>query len=94
MSFLVFVIFVFVFGLAVGALARWAVPGPDPMPVWATAALGIGGSIIGGIVARILIGTTGGLLFSFFGALLLLILYRHFVQHRPLTGPGARRPPS
>ncbi len=41
-----------------------------------------------------LIGTTGGLLFSFLGALLLLILYRHFVQHRPLTGPGARRPPS
>ena len=64
------------------------------MPVWATAALGIGGSIIGGIVARILIGTTGGLLFSFLGALLLLILYRHFVQHRPLTGPGARRPPT
>jgi uncharacterized membrane protein YeaQ/YmgE (transglycosylase-associated protein family) len=94
MSFLVFVIFVFVFGLAVGGLARWAVPGPDPMPVWATGALGIGGSIIGGIVARILIGTTGGLLFSFLGALLLLILYRRFVQHRPLTGPGARRPPT
>jgi hypothetical protein len=25
---------------------------------------------------------------------LLLILYRHFVQHRPLTGPGARQPPA
>ena len=94
MSFLVFVVFVFVFGLAIGALARLAVPGPDPMPIWATATLGIGGSIIGGTVARILIGTTGGLLFSFLGAVLLLILYRHFVQHRPLTGPGARRPPS
>jgi uncharacterized membrane protein YeaQ/YmgE (transglycosylase-associated protein family) len=93
-GFIVFLIVAFVFGLAVGGLARWAVPGPDPMPIWATAALGIGGSIIGGIVARILIGTTGGLLFSFLGALLLLLLYRHFVQHRPLTGPGARRPPS
>jgi uncharacterized membrane protein YeaQ/YmgE (transglycosylase-associated protein family) len=94
MSFLVFVIFIFVFGLAIGGLARLAVPGPDPMPIWATAALGIGGSIIGGIVARLLIGTTGGLLFAFLGAVLLLILYRHFVQHRPLTGPGARRPPA
>jgi uncharacterized membrane protein YeaQ/YmgE (transglycosylase-associated protein family) len=94
MSFLVFVIFIFVFGLAIGGLARLAVPGPDPMPIWATAALGIGGSIIGGIVARLLIGTGGGLLFAFLGAVVLLILYRRFVQHRPLTGPGARRPPA
>jgi uncharacterized membrane protein YeaQ/YmgE (transglycosylase-associated protein family) len=94
MGFLVFLVIVFVGGLIVGALARLAVPGPDPMPIWATAALGIGGSLIGGVVARILIGTTGGLLFSFLGAVVLLILYRHFVQHRPLTGPGARRPPA
>jgi uncharacterized membrane protein YeaQ/YmgE (transglycosylase-associated protein family) len=94
MSFLVFLIFIFVFGLAIGGLARLAVPGPDPMPIWATAALGIGGSIIGGIVARLLIGTGGGLLFAFLGAVVLLILYRRFVQHRPLTGPGARRPPA
>ena len=93
MGFLFFLVVVFVFGLAVGALARLAVPGPDPMPIWATAALGIGGSIVGGIVARLLIGSYGGLLVAFLGAVLLLILYRHFVQHRPLTGPGARQPP-
>jgi len=67
MGFLVFLVVVFVFGLAVGALARLAVPGPDPMPIWATAALGIGGSIVGGIVARLLIGSYGGLLFAFLG---------------------------
>jgi uncharacterized membrane protein YeaQ/YmgE (transglycosylase-associated protein family) len=93
-GFILFLILLFVFGFVIGGLARWAVPGPDPMPVWATAALGIGGSIIGGVVARLLIGTAGGLLFAFLGAVLLLILYRHFVQHRPLTGPGARRPPA
>jgi len=81
-------------GLIVGALARLAVPGPDPMPIWATIALGLAGSIVGGVVARILIGTAGGFLFAFLGAVLLLILYRHFVQHRPLTGPGAKRPPA
>ena len=94
MGFLLFLIVVFVSGLVVGALARLAVPGPDPMPIWATAALGIGGSIIGGTIARVLIGSYGGLLFAFLGAVLLLVLYRHFVQHRPLTGPEARRPPS
>jgi uncharacterized membrane protein YeaQ/YmgE (transglycosylase-associated protein family) len=91
---IVFIIVLLVGGLIVGALARLAVPGPDPMPIWATIALGVGGAIIGGIIARLLIGTTGGFLFAFLGAVLLLIAYRHFVQHRPLTGPGARRPPA
>jgi uncharacterized membrane protein YeaQ/YmgE (transglycosylase-associated protein family) len=90
---ILFIILVFVFGFAIGGLARWAVPGPDPMSVWATAALGIGGAIIGGIIARLLIGTGGGFLFAFLGAVVLLILYRKFVQHRPITGPGAHQPP-
>jgi uncharacterized membrane protein YeaQ/YmgE (transglycosylase-associated protein family) len=90
---LAFIIIVLVGGLIVGALARLAVPGPDPMSIPATIGLGIGGSIVGGIVARILLGTYGGFLFAFLGAVLLLILYRKFVQNRPLTGPGARRAP-
>jgi uncharacterized membrane protein YeaQ/YmgE (transglycosylase-associated protein family) len=94
MGLLVFIIVVLVEGLIVGALARLAVPGPDPMSIPATIALGIGGSFIGGIIARVLIGSYGGLLFAFLGAVLLLILYRKFVQHRPLTGPDAHRPPS
>ena len=94
MGLILFVIVVFVGGLIVGGLARLAVPGPDPMPLWATAALGIGGSIVGGIAARLLIGTGGGLLFAFLGAVALLLLYRRFVQHRPLTGPDAHRRPS
>ena len=93
MGLILFIILLFVVGFVIGGLARFAVPGPDPMPVWATAALGIGGSIIGGIVARLLIGTGGGFLFAFLGAVLLLILYRKFFQHRPLTGPGAQRAP-
>ena len=94
MGLLAFIIILLVGGLIVGALARLAVPGPDPMSIPATIALGIGGSIVGGIVARVLIGTAGGFLFAFLGALLLLILYRHIVQHRPLTGPGSKRPPA
>ena len=93
MGLLLFIIVVALGGFIVGGLARWAVPGPDPMSVPATIALGLGGSLLGGIVARLLIGTAGGLLFAFLGAVVLLILYRKYVQHRPITGPGAHQPP-
>jgi uncharacterized membrane protein YeaQ/YmgE (transglycosylase-associated protein family) len=84
MGLLLFLIIVFVGGLLVGSLARLALPGPDPMSIPMTAVLGIGGSIIGGIVARVFLGAGGGLVFAFLGAVLLLYLHRRFVQHRPL----------
>jgi uncharacterized membrane protein YeaQ/YmgE (transglycosylase-associated protein family) len=89
---LTFIILLFVSGLIIGALARLALPGPDPMSIPMTALLGIGGALIGGIVARLLIGSTGGFLFAIAGAILLLYLYRRFVQHRGITGPAARVP--
>jgi len=88
-----FTLVILAWGFVIGGLARWAVPGPDPMSVWMTIVLGVGGALLGGLIARLVIGTYGGLLFSFLGAVLLLIAYRRFVQHRPLTGPGARQPP-
>ena len=91
---LAFILFILLWGLIIGGLARLAVPGPDPMPIWLTIAIGIGGSLIGGVLTRIFFGTGVSFFFAFLGAVLLLIAYRHFVQHRPLTGPGARRPPT
>jgi uncharacterized membrane protein YeaQ/YmgE (transglycosylase-associated protein family) len=85
-----FIVFLALFGLVVGALARLALPGPDPMGILATIGLGLAGSLVGGVVAHILIGTAGGVVFAVLGAILLLYLYRRFVQHRPLTGPGSR----
>ena len=82
---LLFILVAILGGFVVGGLARWALPGPDPMPWYATVALGLGGSLIGGIVARVLIGTYGGFFFAFLGAVLLLYLYRRFVQHRGFT---------
>jgi uncharacterized membrane protein YeaQ/YmgE (transglycosylase-associated protein family) len=90
---LAFILILLAWGFVVGGLARLALPGPDPMPWYATIALGLGGSMVGGIAARLLIGTAGGFVFAFFGAVLLLYLYRRFVQHRSLTGPSARRLP-
>jgi uncharacterized membrane protein YeaQ/YmgE (transglycosylase-associated protein family) len=91
---LLFIVFLVFWGFVIGALARLAVPGPDPMPIWATIALGLAGSILGGVVLRAIFGTTLGLVGSVLFAILLLAGYRRFVQHRPVWGPGARRPPS
>jgi len=41
-------------GLVVGALARLALPGPDPMSWLATIGFGIAGSLIGGLVASVI----------------------------------------
>ena len=90
---LIFIIGLIVWGFVVGGLARLALPGLDPMPWYATIGLGLGGSLIGGIIAHLLLGTAGGLVFALLGAILLLYLYRRFVQGRGITGPGANRVP-
>jgi uncharacterized membrane protein YeaQ/YmgE (transglycosylase-associated protein family) len=41
-------------GLITGALARLLLPGPDPMSWFTTIGYGIGGSLLGGLVARLL----------------------------------------
>jgi uncharacterized membrane protein YeaQ/YmgE (transglycosylase-associated protein family) len=90
---LVFILILVIWGFIVGGLARLALPGPDPMPWYATLGLGLGGSLVGGIIARILFGGYGGgLIFAVLGAILLLYLYRRFAQGRGITGPSARRP--
>lgn len=95
------IIQVLISGFVIGALARWAVPGPDPMPIWMTILFGILGSFIGGGVAGAIFGVEqdSGSVFailigSIVASMLLLIGYRRFVQKRPITGPEAHRPPS
>ena len=85
-----FILGLIIWGFIIGGLARLALPGPDPMPWYATLGLGLGGSLIGGLVAELLLGTAGGLIFAVLGAILLLYLYRRYVQHRGITGPTAR----
>jgi uncharacterized membrane protein YeaQ/YmgE (transglycosylase-associated protein family) len=78
-------------GLWTGALARLAIPGPDPMPIWLTLSIGLVGSIVGAVVGKA-ISNDNGVVISFlsFGvAMALVAAYRRFVQHRPIFGPGA-----
>ena len=51
MDFLTALISLVISGLIVGAFARLALPGKDPMSIPMTIAIGIGGAFLGGIVA-------------------------------------------
>lgn len=86
---------IMLFGFITGGLARLAVPGPDPMPVWLTIAIGLVGSAAGGGLAIAIWGkgTQGIGVFSFIGAVLLVVAYRHFVQKRAVYGPNALKFP-
>jgi uncharacterized membrane protein YeaQ/YmgE (transglycosylase-associated protein family) len=74
-----------VVGFIVGALARFFYPGAVPMGFWLTVALGIGGSLVGGVVSGIFWKSPdgkfhpAGWLLSLIGALVLLWIYLNFV---------------
>ena len=86
-----FVLAILVSGLITGSLARLAIPGPDPMPIWLTLAIGLTGSIVGAVVGRALFGDSGYVVsfLSFGVAMALVAAYRRFVQKRPIFGAGA-----
>jgi uncharacterized membrane protein YeaQ/YmgE (transglycosylase-associated protein family) len=79
----VWIIGLLIGGFIIGALARFALPGPDPMPWYATIGLGIAGGLVGGIIFG-LFGHAVGFLGAVLGAVLLLALYRKYVQKRPV----------
>jgi uncharacterized membrane protein YeaQ/YmgE (transglycosylase-associated protein family) len=78
-----------------GALARFALPGPDPMPPWLTIAIGLAASAIGYGIVLAFVGKDSSWagLASFFAAVGLVVIYRRFVQKRPLWGKDAYRFP-
>lgn len=49
---IVFLLALVLTGLIVGALGRLAIPGPNPMSVGMTILVGIGGALLGGLIAR------------------------------------------
>jgi uncharacterized membrane protein YeaQ/YmgE (transglycosylase-associated protein family) len=73
-----------VFGLIVGFIARALVPGPDKIGIWRTIALGVLGSVVGGLLFGLLtVGLRGfqpaGWIGSVIGAVIVLLLYNKFV---------------
>jgi len=89
------VIGVLISAFVTGGLARLAVPGPDPMPIWLTILVGLGGSLGGGGIAYAA-GSRNPYVISTVGfavAIALVMLYRRFVQRRPVLGREAYRFP-
>jgi uncharacterized membrane protein YeaQ/YmgE (transglycosylase-associated protein family) len=87
-----FVLAILFSGFFTGAIARLAIPGPDPMPIWLTIAIGLVGSIVGAVAGKELSdGNEYVVSFTSFGvAVALVAAYRRYIQKRPIFGPGAR----
>ncbi len=74
-----------IFGLIVGIVAKFLMPGKDPSGFFITAIIGIVGSLIGEFLGRTLglypPGHPAGFIMSVIGAMLLLYIY-HLVVNR------------
>ena len=51
-----FILSLIIGGLIIGALGRLVVPGPNPMGILGTIAVGLAGSAVGGVIGRVLLG--------------------------------------
>ena len=72
-----------VFGFVIGVIARFLMPGPQPMGIIMTTLLGVAGSFLGGYLGYLFHGgevdmtqpTAAGWIGSIIGAALLLLVY-------------------
>lgn len=90
MSFIAFVILIAATGLIVGALARLALPGKDPMTLGQTMLLGIAGSLIAGVITYAIWDAGPGIVASVLAATVIMYIIRRS-RGGSLTDPG--RPP-
>jgi uncharacterized membrane protein YeaQ/YmgE (transglycosylase-associated protein family) len=93
MGLIAFLIYLAITGLIVGALGRLALPGPDPMGIGMTIAIGLAGSFLGGIVTSLIAGRNA---WSFLVAVACATGIVYLIRRSrggTLTdpGPGARR---
>lgn len=72
-----FIVWLILAGLVVGALARLLLPGPDPMSIPITILVGVVGSLIAGFIARQVFDNEGaGLIFAVVVTVVLVWLMR------------------
>jgi uncharacterized membrane protein YeaQ/YmgE (transglycosylase-associated protein family) len=74
------------FGLVVGAIARWIVPGTEPGGWVVSMLLGIGGAMLGGFFGRVVglyrEGQPAGFVMSLVGAVALVAVYHSVTAGR------------
>jgi uncharacterized membrane protein YeaQ/YmgE (transglycosylase-associated protein family) len=89
---LAYLILIAVGGLIVGGLARLALPGPDPMSLLQTMFVGIAGSLIAGVIIRVLFDATApGLVVSVLAATGIVYLIRRRRGGPPVRPWGSQR---
>ena len=78
MSIVAYLIILAIQGLIIGALARLALPGRDPMSIPMTIGIGIAGSFAGGLLTLLITGgrSAGGFFVAFLATVLLVYLVR------------------
>jgi len=76
------IIWIIVAGLVIGALGRLVIPGPNPMSIPMTILVGIGGSIVGGIIGRVLFGRPGGIILAILCSALIVWLIQRSQTRR------------
>ena len=86
---LLYLLLIALWGLIIGAFARLALPGRDPMSIWMTMGIGVGGSLIGGLIANALLNRPAGFLLSLIFAVAILYFIRRS-RGGGLTSPGAQ----
>jgi uncharacterized membrane protein YeaQ/YmgE (transglycosylase-associated protein family) len=83
------IILFLVFGLIVGAIARFIVPGKDPGGWVISMLLGVAGSCLGGFLGRALSlyreGEPAGFVMSLLGAIILVVAYHAIARRRALA---------
>lgn len=81
------VLWMFIVGIVVGAIARFIMPGSQHLGLLMTGVLGIAGSLVGGLLARVFSKPKegapvhpAGLVLSVIGALILLYVWNHVAR--------------
>ena len=59
-----FILGMLIVGAVVGGLGRLALPGPDPMSLGETVLIGVGSSLVAGVVFRLLFNSGAGIIGS------------------------------
>jgi uncharacterized membrane protein YeaQ/YmgE (transglycosylase-associated protein family) len=92
MSILVYLVVLLLTGLIVGAFSRLALPGKDPLSIPATIAVGVGGSLLAGVITYAIWGegTGPGLLLSIVCGAAIMYLVRR-ARGGGLMSPGTPR---
>jgi uncharacterized membrane protein YeaQ/YmgE (transglycosylase-associated protein family) len=84
-----YILWMLIVGLVVGALAKLLMPGKDPGGIFITMLLGVAGALIAGFLGRSLgwyeENEGAGLIASILGAVILLGIYRLVVGRRRLA---------